>query len=119
MTSPGKNTTPPEGPETVGASLSERRRDARLKQGALRSSVGPVIDLSRGGMKVRSSRRLRGEMDVVIFNPSGPHLQLRARVVWTERLGFRRHLAGLQFIDPPEKVARALVEIGTNSFDDE
>jgi hypothetical protein len=95
----------------------ERRRHARIRQLSLESSLGPVLDLSRSGMRVQTHRRIRGEIDVVIFNRCGPPLQLRARVVWTKRSGFRRHVAGLQFVDPPQHVARALTEIGTASFD--
>lgn len=97
---------------------AERRRDARLKQRALQSSLGPIADLSRSGMRVHSTRRLRGTVRVVIHNRTGPHLQLKARVVWCERLGFRRHMAGLEFIDPPASAIRELMKIGTATLDD-
>ncbi|MHC4416146.1 MAG: PilZ domain-containing protein [Planctomycetota bacterium] len=95
---------------------TERRRHARLKQRSLHSNIGPVIDLSRAGMRVTSTRRLRGMIDVVLFNPSGAQLQLRARVVWSKRLSFRKHVSGLEFIDPAEHVARELAKIGTTGF---
>ncbi|MFQ5949019.1 MAG: PilZ domain-containing protein [Acidimicrobiia bacterium] len=106
-------------PDRADAPLAaERRRDVRLKQRSLQSNLGPVIDLSRGGLRVRSTRRLRGEQEVVLFNRNGPHLRLRARVVWSRRLGFRKHMAGLQFVDPPDDMARGLARIGTVDFFD-
>jgi hypothetical protein len=95
--------------------VNERRRDVRLKQGSLHSNLGPVIDLSRSGMRVRSTRRLRGIRAVVLFNRNGPHLNVRARVVWTKRIGFRKHVAGLEFIDPPNNMLRELAKLGTTT----
>ena len=65
-------------------------------------------------MRVSGTRKLRGIQSVTLFNRIGPHLQVRARVVWSKRLGFRKHVAGLEFIDPPPNVARELANIGTN-----
>jgi hypothetical protein len=95
------------------APVTERRRDVRLKQTSLHSSLGPVVDLSRSGMRVRSTRRLRGIVSVKLFNRNGPHLNVKARVVWSKRLGFRRHVAGLEFIDPPPNMLRELAKLGT------
>ncbi len=64
----------------------ERRRFARLNQQSLMSTVGPVIDLSRTGMRVEGRRRLRGTVRIILFNLNGPDLELKARVVWTKRL---------------------------------
>jgi hypothetical protein len=95
--------------------VNERRRDVRLKQSSLHSSLGPVIDLSRSGMRVRCTRRLRGRVALVLFNRNGPHLNVNARVVWTKRIGFRKHVAGLEFIDPPPNMLRELVKLGTTT----
>ncbi len=93
---------------------AERRRFARMKQLSLHSTVGPVIDISRTGMRVESRRRLRGTVNIILFNVNGPDLELKARVVWTKRLGFRRHLAGLEFVGLTPAVSRELVNIGTS-----
>ena len=94
-------------------SLSERRLHARVSQRSLDSSLGKVIDLSVGGMRVQSTRRLRGTLSVVIFNPQGGHIQIQARVAWTMRIGFRKHLTGLEFIDLPPSAASELARIAT------
>ena len=103
--------------EAVAAPVrEERRREARLRQRALESSLGSILDLSRGGVRVRTRSRLRGTVTLVIYNNQGPHVQVRARVAWCTRLGFRRHMAGLEFMDPPGKIVRELMKIGTTAF---
>ena len=87
----------------------------RLKQTSLHSSLGPIIDLSRSGVRVRSTRRLRGILPMVLFNRNGPNLNVQARVVWSKRIGFRRHVAGLAFIDPPPNMLRELAKLGTTT----
>jgi PilZ domain-containing protein len=100
--------------EAVDAqSLSERRLHARVSQRSLDSSLGKVIDLSFGGMRVQSTRRLRGTLSVVIFNPQGAHIRIQARVAWTKRIGCRKHVSGLEFIDLPPSVASELARIAT------
>lgn len=94
-------------------SVSERRLHARIPQRSLESSLGKVLDLSHGGMRVQGTRRPRGTLDVVIYNPQGSHIQIRARVAWTKRIGFRRHVSGLEFIDLPSSVANELARIAT------
>ena len=91
----------------------ERRRDVRLRQESLQSNLGPVIDLSRSGVRVRCRRRLRGTVDLTLFSRTGPHLEVKARVVWSKRLGFRKHVAGLEFIDPSPTFAREVGDLST------
>ena len=55
-------------------------------------------------MRVRATKKLKGEISVVLFSKTGPHLMLTARVVWTQRLSFRKHLVGLEFVNPPDHV---------------
>lgn len=92
--------------------VSDRRRDARIRQTTLSSNLGPVIDLSRSGMRVLCSRRLKGLQSIVVFSRNGPHMEVTARVIWSERLGFRKHLIGLEFVEPPP--ARQLANISTS-----
>ncbi len=94
--------------------VAERRLFARINQQTLMSNQGPVIDLSRTGMRVNSTRKLRGSLKIILFNRNGPHIEVYARVVWTRRLGFRKHVSGLEFIDPPPSFARELANIGTS-----
>lgn len=65
-------------------------------------------------MCVRCTRRLRGRLNVTLFDPSGRHLELQARIVWTKRYGFRKHMAGLEFLNVSSNAAMELAKIGTH-----
>ena len=79
-----------------------RRAQGRLPQELLRSNLGPVLDLSMGGMRVRCTRARKGDVDVELMELEEP-VKLRAEVMWTRRQGLRRYEVGLKFLDvPPE-----------------
>ena len=103
---------------TLASHEADRRRHARLRQQSLLSNVGPVIDLSRTGLRIMTSRRRRGVVDLVLFDLSGRRLNLRARVVWSKRLAFRKHMLGLEFEDADEELTRDLARLGTTGFVD-
>ncbi len=70
------------------------------------SNVGIVVDLSDGGMRVRSRRRQYGAVDVELTTRTDV-VRVKAKVVWTRKIGFRRHEMGFQFLDmTPETSAR-------------
>ncbi len=81
---------------------SDRRRAGRLRTEDLRSTLGQVYDLSSTGIGVvRRGRRIGGVGDgVMIRLHYGDHdLVVSCRIMRIERLGFRRHRYGLQFVD--------------------
>ena len=75
-------------------------------------SLGPVLDLSAGGMRCLSKRRVSGEQAVVIHTHEG-EVEVRAKVAWTKRRGIRRHEIGLEFIDVDSETSRQLAMIST------
>ena len=89
-----------------------RRATGRIQQERLVCSLGPVIDFSRGGLKVMAERKLRGEHDVMLPSDDGD-LTVRARVVWSHREGIRRHLVGLEFLEVDSKTAARLASIAS------
>ena len=91
----------------------DRRAHGRLPQELLQSSLGPVLDLSLGGMRVRSARPLKGELEVVLMDLEEP-VTLRAVTMWTRRLGFRKHEIGLSFLKMPPQVAKQLTRVSLN-----
>ena len=90
----------------------ERRRSAQAGVHTMRSNLGPVVDLSSTGMRVLSSRRLRATASVVLTDETGPEFRVRARVAGSKRLGFRKHVAWLEFLDPPPALAEHLTKLG-------
>jgi hypothetical protein len=90
-----------------------RRIPGRLPQEQLVCDLGPVLDLSAGGMRVLCTRPLLGKMDVGLRG-SDFGVKLCTKVAWSRRLGFRRHEIGLTFLDVDEKVATMLSRISSD-----
>jgi len=87
-----------------------RRLAGRLLQDGLDCNLGPVLDLSAGGLRVLSKRPREGELTVHLdgFDLT---LKLQAKVVWTTRHGFRRHEVGLELLHVDEEMAQILSRI--------
>ncbi len=90
-----------------------RRVPGRVPQELLTCNLGPVIDLSSGGMRVLATRPRAGTFDIRLQG-GDLNLALHARVAWTRRLGFRRHEVGLSFVDLDEDVGKVLARISTD-----
>ena len=90
-----------------------RRIPGRVAQELLVSDLGPVLDLSPGGMRVLATRPHVGKLDVRI-RAGDVSLTLRSNVAWSRRLGFRRHELGLAFIDVDENAAGILATIAAD-----
>ncbi|MEE8238119.1 MAG: PilZ domain-containing protein [Gammaproteobacteria bacterium] len=90
-----------------------RRIPGRLPQEQLICSLGPVLDLSPGGMRVLCTRPRLGTTDIDIRG-GDYSLKLRTKVAWSRRLGFRRHEIGLTFLDVDEELATVLSRISSD-----
>ena len=92
---------------------TNRRAQGRLQQELLQCNLGPVLDLSMGGMRVRCPRAPRGKVavELMAFRRT---LSLRAEVMWAQRQGLRKYEVGLKFVDVSPKVARQLTEVSLN-----
>lgn len=90
--------------------LSDRRTPARLPQEDLVSDLGPILDLSIGGMRVLCKRRLEGSLKVRLWAFQF-YMNLDGQVVWTKHLGFRRHEIGVQFLNIDDDTAKILSRI--------
>ncbi len=90
-----------------------RRIPGRVAQEWLVSDLGPVLDLSPGGMRVLATRYRVGKLDVRLRG-GDVSLTLRTNVAWSRRLGFRRHELGLAFIDVDENAAGILARIAAD-----
>ena len=87
-----------------------RRLKGRLAQEGLDCNLGPVLDLSSGGLRVLSKRPRDGELTVHLdgFDLT---LKLQAKVVWTTRHGFHRHEMGLELLHVDEEMGLILSRI--------
>ena len=87
---------------------NNRRKSGRLKsEGTLGCNLGTVLDLSRGGMRILSSRRLKGER-MAKLSTDDQGLQVPSKVIWCQRVGFGRHICGLEFATTTPEIAHQL-----------
>ncbi len=89
-----------------------RRVPGRLPQESFQCGLGPVLDLSSGGMRVLCKRPYQGELRVHLEGYDVV-LSIRTRVAWVQKLGFRRFEIGFAFLDIDEDVAQMLTRIST------
>ncbi len=99
-------------PQVGGANEhpDNKRSTGRIACELVRSSVGKVLDVSRTGLRVRSRKKAGKIDDIVIFQVTGANGQtaLKAKVVWTEKRGFRNHETGLELVDMSERQRREM-----------
>ncbi len=91
----------------------ERRAHGRLTQELLQSSVGSVLDLSMGGMRVHCAKPPKGSVAVELLDVGGP-VTVHAEVMWVRKLGFRKYDVGLGFPHVPSDVAKQLTRVSLN-----
>jgi signal transduction histidine kinase len=91
----------------------DRRAHGRLPQELLQSSLGPVLDLSMGGMRVQCPKAPKGRIEVELEDAEGP-VRLQAEVMWSRRLGFRKYEVGLYFSHVAPDVAKQLTRVSLN-----
>src|SRR5262245_5887644 len=86
------------------------RRHGRLKVQELRCTLGDVIDLSGGGMRIKTRMPppLNQRMALTLDTPHGP-LRLICVAKWIKRAGlFGGRIVGIEFTDLDETRRRAL-----------
>lgn len=99
----------------VDAALDGRRSHNRLAQESIRCNLGLILDLSKGGMRVQS-RRIPDESVVDIeVSDDEDVLLLRAQVVWSKKIGFRRNEVGLKFLDLSSELEARLANLGARN----
>ncbi len=97
---------------------TDARRFGRICCTRVRCGLGEVLDLSAAGMRVFASRkpklkpdrsyRLRVQSDV-------GECEVVAKLVWSHRLGFRKHLLGLRFVEMQEETRRQLNDLARSA----
>ncbi len=101
---------PPGAPENL-------RRHGRLRCQDVECSLGKVLDISRGGMRVRMIRKLPAKVGAftVRLAAMGLEVYVTCTVRWTKPAGLLRHEAGLAFAPVDEKTARILTDIARST----
>ena len=90
----------------------ENRSAGRVHAGQLKCNLGRVLDLSSGGVRLLSRRKLRGWHVLTLFDRDGDvHIDVEVR--WSKRRGLWKHEIGLQFLNVPSDIA---VQLTTLAF---
>jgi c-di-GMP-binding flagellar brake protein YcgR len=92
---------------------SDRRNRGRLSQEALETDLGPVLDLSGGGMRIHTRKSLKQGQELVVTLLESK-LRLKARVAWIKKAGMFKQEIGLEFLEITEEISRALTRICTD-----
>ena len=96
-------------------SANSRRRTGRLEIESVGSSLGPVVNLSSGGVQVLCTRTPRSPTDIRLVG-CGTTLNVRGEVAWFRRIGLFRKIVGIHFIDlTPEQISQLTSMAMTNT----
>ena len=90
------------------------RKHGRLSQETVQSSLGKVVDLSAGGMKV-ICRKVPKDYFRVDIHGLGPTIRVTGIVRWSERIGLMKHICGVEFVGVDVEQARALTRMAMNN----
>lgn len=87
-----------------------RRAEVRFNPKDLECDLGKLIDISAGGLRLTTKRKLKGTITLRLWNDvSG--LVLQAAVVWSKKIHMRKHESGLEFINLSPDTMRELALI--------
>ncbi|HWB18774.1 MAG TPA: PilZ domain-containing protein [Phycisphaerales bacterium] len=75
---------------------AKRRAHKRLPQKSLLANGCEVLDLSESGLRIISSRALKGDLDLTLSAP-GIEQTVNARVIWCKKHAFRTFEIGIAF----------------------
>jgi len=82
----------------------DRREEIRVAQNELESSLGQVLDISVSGMRVICRHIPKNEQFDFQLNTSVDPITVTGKIVWQQRLGFRKHEIGLSFINASKEL---------------
>jgi len=96
-------------PREADARRADRRGHGRLRGEGAVCSLGQILDISAGGMRVVGESSLKGELRVVFAHPDRGRLAITAKVVWCKRVRRGCYAAGLQFVNVSDEDRRELL----------
>ena len=90
---------------------SDRRRHRRVKAtGSVICNLGRVLDISGGGLRVLGKTKAEGQGRVELTSTTH-RVIVPARVVWCHKVGFRKYVMGLEFMNLTPEMTRQVTEI--------
>ena len=92
-----------------------QRRHGRVVCQEIPSTLGEVLDISASGARILCTNKPfwvgHSGLSLTIFGVNGP-ITLRAKIVWSTKQGWRKHVLGLQFVELSPEMMHAITSIG-------
>lgn len=90
---------------------AERRRSGRVRiTTGVQCNLGEVLDISGTGLRLLARKAMCGVADITLLAP-GIGVRLPSEIMWSKRLGFRKHLLGVRFLEVDAGTADVLRQI--------
>ena len=106
----------------VAPSGRDARKFGRVRVEITSCSLGEVLDISGGGVRIMSPKKQRFKdgdiIDVMIGSPQGA-TPVRARVVWIVKRAWRKYEIGLEFLGLTGDARSVLNQIGRSCANNE
>lgn len=96
------------------ADIVNRRRAGRFELEDVTCDLGPVLDLSAGGMRIRCRHVPDGIFPVRVKGLGG-EVVVKAQVAWVKRESLFKREVGLQFVEVTPDMARSLSQMAMSS----
>ena len=93
---------------------TERRESGRFNEETVACNLGSVMNLSAGGLRLLSHRRLNGILSLELWD-THRGLRLCGKVAWCRRIGFRKHEIGVEFLNVTPEIAGDLATIAIDN----
>jgi len=101
---------------SIARSTDDRRICGRLLTEQLETDVGRVVNLSASGMRVVTRHSLKGRIGESIEVSLGETGAIvKGQIVWARRTGFRKHVAGIRFIELADADRSRLTRLAQNA----
>jgi hypothetical protein len=98
------------GPRTT----PQQRKSGRVHIEALPCNLGRVLDLSAGGVRLATNKKLPDVVQIMLGDRQN-HLSATATVAWQKRVGWKSHEAGISFGELTPEQKACLIKLMHNS----
>lgn len=99
--------------DKAGSGEITRRRMGRVETESIACTLGPLLDLSAGGMRVETSKVPKEPVPVTLSDGSMT-LNLTAEAQWSRKLGWFKREVGFKFLNLSDVERAQLTRMATS-----
>ncbi len=109
-------TMSPPPPQPTDPGHDQRRQYGRVGLDSVKSSLGRVLDLSAGGMRVGCHRAATTDTAVSFtLHADDDSIALQGTIAWVRKLGFMRFEMGVQFTDLTPEISQVITRMAIDN----